>query len=770
MASPVVSGVAGLVISQFPSYTPAQIESQLKNTVDNIDALNPTFIGSLGTGRLNAYKALSTSPSPSLRYAFSSLNEFAGNGNGIVEPGETINIFPTVVNDWGDATNVTGVLSSTNPNVTILQPNGTFGNVTTALPGTAQFSFRTDLASNTPQVLSFNLALSADGGYTKNVTITVDLLKPIFAPQNWSFLSDAQNWTTSSGSLWHLTEPCYPVVPDKPAKYWLYGKTGCGNYDTSVANSGKLYSPAIAGTAGSNNNVVISFDQFIETENNPSYDRAYIKVKVYGTDDASATILGGPFSNSAAWQRKQFTIPQSIANSTVYQIFFDFNTVDSISNNFKGWYIDNINLTSTTANASDVLISEINWTGTPANNNDYFVELYNNTNNSIDLNNFVLKNIASSDFNIGLTSCSNTVLQPKNYFLIARYGRQDANTMLNTDPDCITGIDLAGTGKQITLVSHNNLQIDQTPTGNWAAGINSSCLTLSATQPCYSMSRDISKLDGTLVGSWYSSNQSLNMDSNFTYLNDAPVTRTTWVANTVGSGQKMTPKASNGFANPANQESYSFCASEMHFNRASRATDAGSTCNSVVAETNTDAEGKFSFPMEPSKNYVFFIEKEEHYTKREPFTTVGKSPAYEELTQKETTLNLSTKVVLNKIKKDEVFVVENINYDYDKWDIRPDAALELDKIVQFMVDNPTITIELSSHTDSRGDDKYNMNLSAKRAESSKAYMISKGIKKDRVISKGYGETKPLIPDAATEEDFQKNRRTEFKILKVAGMK
>jgi outer membrane protein OmpA-like peptidoglycan-associated protein len=190
----------------------------------------------------------------------------------------------------------------------------------------------------------------------------------------------------------------------------------------------------------------------------------------------------------------------------------------------------------------------------------------------------------------------------------------------------------------------------------------------------------------------------------------------------------------------------------------------------VIAETTTDTEGKFSFPMEPSKNYVFFIEKEEHYTKREPFTTIGKSPAYEDLTQKETTLTLSTKVVMNKIKKDEVFVVDNINYDYDKWDIRPEAALELDKIVQFMVDNPTITIELSSHTDSRGDDKYNMNLSAKRAESSKFYMVSKGIKKDRVISKGYGETKPLIPDAATEEDFQKNRRTEFKILKVAGMK
>lgn len=190
----------------------------------------------------------------------------------------------------------------------------------------------------------------------------------------------------------------------------------------------------------------------------------------------------------------------------------------------------------------------------------------------------------------------------------------------------------------------------------------------------------------------------------------------------------------------------------------------------VVGETVTDAEGNFKFNMEPSKNYVFYIEKEEHYTKREPFTTIGKSPSYEELTQKETTIDLSAKVVLNKIKKDEVFVVENINYDYDKWDIRPEAGVELDKIVQFMVDNPTISIELSSHTDSRGDDKYNTNLSAKRAESSKSYMVAKGIKKERIVSKGYGESKPLISDAATEEDFQKNRRTEFKIIKVAGMK
>jgi outer membrane protein OmpA-like peptidoglycan-associated protein len=63
-----------------------------------------------------------------------------------------------------------------------------------------------------------------------------------------------------------------------------------------------------------------------------------------------------------------------------------------------------------------------------------------------------------------------------------------------------------------------------------------------------------------------------------------------------------------------------------------------------------------------------------------------------------------------------------------------------------------------------------MKLSQKRADSSKEYMVSKGIKAIRISSKGYGETKPLIPEAATEEDFQKNRRTEFKVTKVAGMK
>jgi peptidoglycan-associated lipoprotein len=124
------------------------------------------------------------------------------------------------------------------------------------------------------------------------------------------------------------------------------------------------------------------------------------------------------------------------------------------------------------------------------------------------------------------------------------------------------------------------------------------------------------------------------------------------------------------------------------------------------------------------------------------------------------------KIVINKVIR-----LENIYYDFDKWNIRADAAPELDKVVKLLIDNPTIKIELSSHTDSRGGDKYNMNLSQKRAQSAVDYIVSKGISKDRIYAKGYGENVPLNKctngKKCTEEEFQFNRRTEFKVVEVA---
>ena len=125
---------------------------------------------------------------------------------------------------------------------------------------------------------------------------------------------------------------------------------------------------------------------------------------------------------------------------------------------------------------------------------------------------------------------------------------------------------------------------------------------------------------------------------------------------------------------------------------------------------------------------------------------------------------------VEKVEVGQKFVMENIYYDFDKWNILPASAVELDKLVKVMNDNPKWKVELGSHTDSRGSDSYNMTLSQKRSDSAVSYIVSKGISKDRIIAKGYGETELVnkcddgVP--CSEAEHRKNRRTEFKILEM----
>lgn len=127
---------------------------------------------------------------------------------------------------------------------------------------------------------------------------------------------------------------------------------------------------------------------------------------------------------------------------------------------------------------------------------------------------------------------------------------------------------------------------------------------------------------------------------------------------------------------------------------------------------------------------------------------------------------------LEQIIVGKAIKIDNIYFDLAKYNIRVDAAKELDKIVKLMNENPDIIIELSSHTDCRASYQYNMTLSDNRAKSSASYIISKGISSARITGKGYGETK-LVNDCAcegkviskvcTEEEHQANRRTEFQV-------
>ncbi|GAB2571301.1 OmpA family protein [Spirosoma areae] len=186
-----------------------------------------------------------------------------------------------------------------------------------------------------------------------------------------------------------------------------------------------------------------------------------------------------------------------------------------------------------------------------------------------------------------------------------------------------------------------------------------------------------------------------------------------------------------------------------------------------IAEVTTGQPGTFGkYPLQEGKDYTLLAERRGYLTRREAFTMQGKSipPVFLTKAQTDTTFNVA--ILLDKATLNKTFVLENIYYDLDKYNIRTDAAEELDKLVTILKDNPTLKIELGSHTDTRASNAYNNTLSQNRAKSAVEYIVSKGIDASRMVAKGYGETVLIVKNAQTEEEHQRNRRTEFKILEL----
>lgn len=188
--------------------------------------------------------------------------------------------------------------------------------------------------------------------------------------------------------------------------------------------------------------------------------------------------------------------------------------------------------------------------------------------------------------------------------------------------------------------------------------------------------------------------------------------------------------------------------------------------NKQIGGDFSNSTGRVRFTMEPQSDYTIIASKNGYFSKSIPYTTRGKTPDPATLVQDVTNVSLDTMLVLDQLILDKSIILENIYYDLDKADIRADAAVELDKLVQILKDNPSIRIELSSHTDSRSSDEYNQDLSQRRAQSAVDYIVSQGIDKDRLVAKGYGESQLIIPNATTEEEHQVNRRTEFKVIEI----
>jgi outer membrane protein OmpA-like peptidoglycan-associated protein/tetratricopeptide (TPR) repeat protein len=181
--------------------------------------------------------------------------------------------------------------------------------------------------------------------------------------------------------------------------------------------------------------------------------------------------------------------------------------------------------------------------------------------------------------------------------------------------------------------------------------------------------------------------------------------------------------------------------------------------NGKSTDFSTDGVGKVIYNIEKAGKLNISFSKDGFATKE---TTL--------MIDKSGTGNISNTTKLIPIYKGKTFVLENLYYDVNKSVIRPDAALVLDQLYKILVDMPKIKIELSSHTDCRASTEYNLTLSQKRAESAVNYLVSKGIAKNRMVAKGYGESKLLNKCAdgvpCTEEEHQKNRRTEIKILGI----
>ena len=201
--------------------------------------------------------------------------------------------------------------------------------------------------------------------------------------------------------------------------------------------------------------------------------------------------------------------------------------------------------------------------------------------------------------------------------------------------------------------------------------------------------------------------------------------------------------------------------------------------SNLQAETGTG--GDFKFALKADVDYIFLASKRGYLNGKEKETTKGQEKSRE----------FMVSILLTPI--DKPIELPNILYDFGKWDLRPESMISLDKLIETLIDNPNVTIELMSHTDSRDTEEYNQDLSQKRAQVVVQYLIEKGIESARLSAKGYGESTPKVVDAliAAQNPFLKNgtalteqyinslssdeqkeiahqinRRTEFRVLRI----
>ena len=178
--------------------------------------------------------------------------------------------------------------------------------------------------------------------------------------------------------------------------------------------------------------------------------------------------------------------------------------------------------------------------------------------------------------------------------------------------------------------------------------------------------------------------------------------------------------------------------------------------NEVIATfTSNSSTGKYLVSLPAGKNYGIAVKKEGYLFHSENFD-IPNTAAFQEVTKD---------VELKNIAVGSKIILKNIFFDFDKATLRSESTNELQRLTKLLVDVPTLKIEISGHTDSKGANDYNLALSENRAKAVVSYLIKAGIAANRLTSKGYGEEQPISTND-TDEGRQLNRRTEFKIISM----
>ena len=179
------------------------------------------------------------------------------------------------------------------------------------------------------------------------------------------------------------------------------------------------------------------------------------------------------------------------------------------------------------------------------------------------------------------------------------------------------------------------------------------------------------------------------------------------------------------------------------------------TKEKVVEIKNNEVTGKYSVVLQEGEKYDVSITSKNRTFHSEVIDL--------ENVKKYQIVNKDIK--LKSLKENTSFVLNNIFFGFDSANVKKDSELELERVVELMNASPTMTVEISAHTDDKGSDAYNIRLSQARAEAVVTYLVQKGITKERLVAKGYGKSQPSVPNDS-DENRAKNRRVEFKVMKL----